>query len=84
MTSESQGESVCICSGSRSILMCLYDTLLTKKHSILNLKIKGKLLALKKHKEDIKFVWIPAHIGIVLNEIVDLSTKESIKKFEGV
>jgi ribonuclease HI len=60
--------------------MCLNERSLTKKHSILILKIKEKLLALKKHKKDIKFVWIPGHMGIVLNEIADASAKESIRK----
>jgi hypothetical protein len=62
--------------------MCLNERLLTKKHSILILKIKEKLLALRKHKKDIKSVWIPAHTGIVLNEIADASAKESIRKGE--
>jgi ribonuclease HI len=55
--------------------MYLNERLLTKKHSILILKIKEKLLALRKHKKDIKFVWIPVHTGIVLNEIADVSAK---------
>jgi ribonuclease HI len=37
---------------------------------------------LKKHKKDIKCVWIPAHMGIVLNEIADVLAKESIWKAE--
>jgi ribonuclease HI len=37
---------------------------------------------LKKHKKDIKFVRIPAHTGIVLNEKADVSAKESIQKGE--
>lgn len=49
--------------------MCLQK----KIHSILILKIKAKLLALKKHKEDIKSVWIPAHMGIALIKITDAS-----------
>jgi hypothetical protein len=40
-------------------------------------------LALKKHKKDIKFVRIPAHTGIVVNEIADASAKESIRQGEG-
>jgi hypothetical protein len=39
-------------------------------------------LALKTHKKDIKFVWIPAHMGIVLNEMADALAKESIWKGE--
>jgi hypothetical protein len=57
-------------------------TLVNKKHSILMLKIKEKLLALKKHKKDIKYVWIPAHMGIVLKKTADVSVKESIPKGE--
>jgi hypothetical protein len=71
--SESQGESCCTCSDSRSALMCL--------NSILILQIK-KLVALKKHKKDINFVCIPAHTGIVLNEIADASAKDSFRKGE--
>jgi ribonuclease HI len=79
---ESQGESFYICSDTRSVLMCLTERSLTNKHSIIILKIKEKLLALRKHKKDIKFVWIPAHMGIELNEIAYASTKESIQKGE--
>jgi hypothetical protein len=43
--------------------MCLNKRSLTKKHSILILKIKEKLLALRKLQKDIKFVWIPVHTG---------------------
>jgi hypothetical protein len=64
--SESQGESF-----ERSL-----------KKAMLSLKIKEELLALKKHKKDIKFVWIPTHMGIVLNEIANASAKESIQKGE--
>jgi hypothetical protein len=53
---------------------------LTNGHSVTILKIKEKLLALKKHKKDIKFVWIPAHMGIVLTEIADVSTTEVFEK----
>jgi hypothetical protein len=49
---------------------------------MLSLKVKEKLLALKKPKKDIKFAQIPVHMGIVLNEIVDVSAKESIRKGE--
>jgi ribonuclease HI len=80
--SESQGESVYVCSDSRNVLTCLNERSLTKKkHSILILKIKEKLLALKKHKMDFTFVWIPAHMGIV-NETADELAKESIRKGE--
>jgi ribonuclease HI len=41
-------------------------------------------VALKKHKKDIKYVWIPAHKGIALNEITDVLAKESIRKGEDV
>jgi hypothetical protein len=59
LISESQGESFYVCSNSRSVFMCLNDRSLTKKkHTILNMKIKQKLLQLKKHKKDIKSVWI--------------------------
>jgi hypothetical protein len=84
ITRESQGESFCVCSDSIRILMCINVRSLTKKHSIFILKIKEKLPALKKHKENINFVWIPAHMGIVLNEIADASTKDSIQKVEDV
>jgi hypothetical protein len=80
--SESQGESFYICSDSRSVLVCLNERSLIKKHSILILKIKEKLLALKKCQKDNKFVWIPAHTGIVLNEIADALAKEGIRKGE--
>jgi hypothetical protein len=46
------------------------------------LQIKEKLLALKKRKKDIKFIWIPAHMAIVLKETGDGSAKESIRKGE--
>jgi ribonuclease HI len=82
--SEFEGESFCIYSDSRSVLMCLNERLLTKKHSILILTIKEKLVALKKHKKDIKYVWIPAHMGIALNEIADGLAKESIRNSEDV
>jgi hypothetical protein len=39
-------------------------------------------MALRKHKKYIKFVWIPAHRGIVLNEVADALAKESICKRE--
>jgi ribonuclease HI len=81
--SESQGESFYICSDSRSVFMCLNEKSLTKKHSILILKIKEKLLALRKHKKDIKSVLILAHTGIVLSEI-DALAKECIQKGEDV
>jgi hypothetical protein len=50
-----------------------------KKHSKLILKRKEKLSALKKHENNIKFAWIPAHTDIALNEIADVSAKESIR-----
>jgi hypothetical protein len=55
-----------------------------KKHSILILKIKEKLLASKKHKKDIKLVRIPVHRGILLNEIAAASATEIIRKGEDV
>jgi hypothetical protein len=64
--------------------VCFNERLLTKKHSILILKIKEKLLALKKHKKDIKFVWIPAHMGTVLNETADVLTMVSIQEGDDV
>jgi ribonuclease HI len=78
ITSESHSESFCIFSDSRSVLMCLNEKSLTKEHSVLILRIKEKLLALKKYKKDIKLVWIPGHMDIVLNEVTDVSTKDSI------
>jgi ribonuclease HI len=62
--------------------MCLNERLLTKKHSILIFKIREKLVALKKYKKDVKFVWIPAYAGILLNEIADATVKEGIRKGE--
>jgi hypothetical protein len=57
--------------------MCLNERSLTKEHLILILRIKEKLLALKKHKKkNIKSLWIPAHVDIVLNEIADASAKD--------
>jgi hypothetical protein len=50
-------------------LMCLNEKSFTTKLSILILRMKEELLALKKHKKDIKFVWIPAHMSIVLCEM---------------
>jgi hypothetical protein len=82
--SESHRESFCICSSSRSVLICLNERSLTKEHSISILKIKEKLLALMKHKKDIKLVWIPAHMGIVLKEVADALAKDSIRKGEDV
>jgi ribonuclease HI len=64
--------------------MCLNERSLTKEHSVSILKITEKLLALKKYEKDIKFVWIPAHLGIVLIEIADASATESIRKGEDV
>jgi hypothetical protein len=64
------------------VYSCLNEISLTKKHSILIRKIKKKLLPLKKHKNDIECVWIPAHMDIVLNEIADASAKESIRTGE--
>jgi hypothetical protein len=54
--SESQGESFYIYSDCRRVFAFLNERLFTKKHSILILKIKEKLLALKKHKKSIKFL----------------------------
>jgi hypothetical protein len=42
----------------------------------------GEALTLKIHKKYIKFIWIPAYMGVVLNEIADASGKESIQKGE--
>lgn len=50
--------------------------------NLILLKINEKLLALKNHKMDIKFVWIPVHMSIILNKIADVSAKESFRKGE--
>jgi flagellar biogenesis protein FliO len=62
--------------------MGLNERSLTRRHSILILKIKEKLLVLNCHKMDIKFIWTPTHMGIVLNEIADASSKDSIREGE--
>jgi ribonuclease HI len=64
--------------------MCLNEISLAKKHSILILKIKENILTLKKHKKDIRSVWIPANMGIVLNEVANALARETIQKGEDV
>jgi hypothetical protein len=59
------------------VLICLNERSLSKKHSVLILKVKEKLLALKEHEKDIKCVWIPC-------KMADVAPKESIRKGEEV
>ncbi|XP_034935030.1 uncharacterized protein [Chelonus insularis] len=75
---ESSSEYFAIFSDSMSVLKALESKTEPWKKSTIIFSIKSLLLELASSNKQISFYWIPAHKGIVNNEIVDEMAKDSV------
>lgn len=74
---EDTAQEIYIFSDSRNVLEAICSTKYSKKRSHLVWKILYLIHKLKSKDKEIKLFWIPAHVGIEFNELVDKSAKEA-------
>lgn len=68
-----------IFSDSQSVLKAIQSPLYWKIKSYLILEIRQKIYSLSKNGKKVELFWVPAHVGIRYNEMVDLAAKDNIK-----
>lgn len=75
-------ENIIIFSDCKSVLSAINSNLINVYHNRYITEIKGKIYEIRKSGIKIRFVWIPAHIGIPGNEVADQIAKESANEFQ--
>lgn len=70
--------SIVIFSDSQSALKALQNYNVTRNKSYLLMEILKRVDTLYKKNVNVKFFWIPAHVGIEFNEQADLVAKQAI------
>lgn len=78
---ESQIREVVLCSDSCSVLMSLQSSISNSRQDIIY-EIFETLHRIKNMNIRVTFMWVPAHRGVVGNELVDTLAKESLKMNE--
>lgn len=69
-------ENIIIFSDCKSVLSAINSNLINVYQNRYITEIKGKIYEIRKSGIKIRFVWIPANIGIPGNEVADQLTKE--------
>lgn len=67
-------------SDSMSVLQALDSVKNWSKQSYMVLEIRKRIHILRERGKEVSFFWIPAHVGILGNERVDLAAKSAIQE----
>lgn len=67
-----------IFSDSQSVLLALHSRQNMNKRSHIIYEIKKELMILNEQDKKVKLHWVPAHVGIKFNEMIDEEAKKSI------
>uniref|UniRef100_A0A3Q3AL86 Reverse transcriptase domain-containing protein n=1 Tax=Kryptolebias marmoratus TaxID=37003 RepID=A0A3Q3AL86_KRYMA len=76
---ESREEKVVICSDSSSAIISIQEAQSESRQDII-MEIMHVIFRVKNYGSEVRLIWIPAHIGVVGNELADRFAKSAAKK----